>query len=322
MSTGTPLFTFRLTRVVLDRLGLSPREAAALLAEVGFPATAAEQPCTVPLSRVRALLGKAATLSRDPYFGLSLASSVPEGTYEEAELLVRTAPTVGAGLAALVKHASLVNPIGQFRYTEGQTIAELHYTVAGQRDGLGVHMNEYTLAYVLRGLRLVAMGPIPLTRAWCAHERSEPEQVEAYLGCPVDFGAPTTGYAFALEVARRPLGSEDPVVFDFLSRRAEQSLAAGHGEPFSLSIARAIEQELGFERASLGAIARHLGVTERTAQRRLRDAGTQFRDILEQARARRAAELVKKGVDDAQIAAHLGFADTATYRRAMKRWCR
>jgi AraC-like DNA-binding protein len=315
------LFTFRLSGIVLGLLGARKDDAAALLAAAGLPPGAADEPCTVPLSRVVAFVDEAARRRRDPVLGLSLADAVPEGTYEAAELLVRTAATVGEGLAALARHASLINPIGQFSYEEGPDLAELHYLVAGQREGLGRHLNEYTLAYVVRSLGRVLGGPLPLTAVWFAHERaSQRERVESYFGCPVRFGAPSSGVSFPRTVAARRLLSGDRVVFGYFSRQAEQRRRESSPAPFSLSVARAVEHEIGFARADLGSVARHLAVTERTAQRRLREEGTQFREVLDQARKRCSEGLVKQRTPDERIAEILGFADVATYRRAARRW--
>ncbi len=317
------LFSFRLTGLVLARLGLRAKENSALLLTVGLPESAATGPCTVPLSRVRALLEEASRMARDPYLGLHLADDIPEGTYDAAELLVRTAPTVSAGLVALAEHASLVNPIVQFRYEETKRGAEVHVMVPGQRHALGPHMNELTVAYLLRGLRRVAARELPLVSAWFCHERGEAlerEHVAKHFGCPVHFGAPSSGFAIPVEAARSPLRSADSVVFDYLARQARKAQHTGADAPFSQSVARAIEGELGFARADLVSVARYLAVTVRTAQRRLRDEGTQFRDVVEQARRRCSEDMVLRGVADEKIAAELGFGDVGTYRRAAKRW--
>jgi AraC-like DNA-binding protein len=321
MSRKESLFTFRLSGIVLALLGLEGEEAAALLAAAGLPPSAAHGACTVPLSRVRAFVDEAARRRPDPLLGLSLAEAVPEGTYDAAELLVRTASTIGEGLAALARHAPLINPLGQFRYEETPTQAELHYLVAGQPEGLGRHMNEFTLAYVVRSLGRLTGGPLPLGAAWFAHERpAEFARVEAYFGCPIRFRAASSGVAFSRETAARPLRSGDRVVFGYLSRHAATIQHDAGPSPFSLSVAHAIEDEIGFARTDLGSVARHLAITERTAQRRLREEGTSFRDVLDQARKRRAEGLAKNSVPDERIAALLGFADVATYRRATRRW--
>jgi AraC-like DNA-binding protein len=322
MARNEPLFSFRLGGRVLERIGLRGAEAHAFLAASSMPTSAATGRCTVPLSRVSGLLANASERAKDPLFGLSLAADVPEGTYEAAELLVRTASNVAQGLSALAKNASLVNPIAQFRYEEGKDRAELHYVVPGKSDGLGVHMNEYTIAYVLRGLRLVATGPLPLLSAWFAHERKPADRarVSAFFGCPVKFGASSSGFAISIESARRSLGSSDKVVFDYLSREAEKNLEGDASSPIAVQIARAIEGDVGFRRATLASVAKHLGVTTRTAQRRLQEEGTSFRDVIDGARRRRAEQLAKGGSSDQKIAELLGFADVGSYRRPAKRW--
>jgi AraC-like DNA-binding protein len=321
MAPNEPLFSFRLGGKVLERLGLRGAEADAFLASSSMPASAATGRCTVPLSRVRTLLANAAAKKKDPLFGLNLAAEVPEGTYEAAELLVRTASTVAQGLSALSNNASLVNPIAQFRYEERRDRAELHYVVPGKRDGLGVHMNEYTIAYVLRGLRLVAKGDLPLVSTWFAHDRkpSDRIRVATFFDCPVKFGAPTSGFAIPIESARRPLGSSDKIVFDYLSREAEKS-RVGESSPVTVQISRAIEGDVGFSRATLASVAKHLGITMRTAQRRLREEGTGFREVMDEARRRRAEQLDRSGKSDQEIAELLGFGDVGSYRRAAKRW--
>lgn len=310
-----PLFTYRLTPFVLGLAGLAGARATELLARCGFPEAAATGACTVPLGRVKTLLEEAAAAKGDPAFGLALAFAVPEGTYDEAELLVRTAPSIGAGLEALARFAELINPIGSFRYESGQ----LHYVVAGQREGLGRHQNEYTIAYVLRGLRLLADAPVDPTEVWFAHAQGDGAAlVEAHFGCPVRYGAATSGLAFSRATLDGPLRSRDGVVHDFLARRAARAQQERAPEPFSASVARAIEEEVGFARADLAAVAKHLGVTERTAQRRLHDEGTTFREVLDQLRRRVAAGLAAQPA--ALVAERLGFADVKSYRQAARRW--
>ena len=131
----------------------------------------------------------------------------------------------------------------------------------------------------------------------------------------------TSGLSFDRDVVLRPLRSRDGVVFDFLARRAELSRREhGTTEPFSASVARAIEAEVGFARADLATVAKHLALTERTAQRRLRDEGTSFREVLDQLRRRVAADLTARGLSADRIATLLGFGDTKSYRQAARRW--
>lgn len=167
-----PLFSFRLVRMVLAAANVPARDAEAFMASIRMPLAAlTEASCTVPLSRAIAFMDEAALWAKDPLLGLHLAARVPEGTYEAAELIARTAGTVGAGLRALTEHASLVNPIVQFACHETAKNTEVHHAVAGQRHGLGGQLNEYTLAYVVRGFARVVGGDLPLEDVWFAHSR-------------------------------------------------------------------------------------------------------------------------------------------------------
>lgn len=68
-------------------------------------------------------------------------------------------------------------------------------------------------------------------------------------------------------------------------------------------------------------IARELGVTERTLRRRLTDEGARFADIADDVRKRLSLsylQTTRMTADD--IAAKVGFSETANFRRAVKRW--
>lgn len=322
MRQADPLFQFRLTPTLVQLLALSPVEARALVRRAGLPESALHGPCTAPLSCVRALL-EAAAVRAGEGLGVRLAEAVPEGTYDTAELLVRTAPSVAEGLAALVRAGALINPVGRFELRTPGDLVELHYDVAGRRDGLGPHMNEYTLVYILRALGRVVRGPLAPVSAWLPHRtRGEPVEVAAAVGCPVRSGAATLGFALTAAVAARPLASADAVVFRYLERQAEARLAQLGARTAVATVAEAIESAVGLAEADLPRVARHLSTTARTLQRRLGDEGTSFREVLDQVRQRHAERLMVAGLPSARVADVLGFSDTRALRRALGRWTR
>jgi len=72
---------------------------------------------------------------------------------------------------------------------------------------------------------------------------------------------------------------------------------------------------------SMEAIAQELRITERTLRRRLADEGVRYADITDDVRKRlslRYLQTTRMTADD--IAAKVGFTDTANLRRAVKRW--
>jgi AraC-like DNA-binding protein len=322
MSRGDPLFIFRLCPVVLGLIGKGAREQKALLARCGLPESAAVGTITAPLSRIRQLLDEAALRSEQPEpFGLALALAAPEGTYDTAELLVRTAPSLRLGLSALARYAALINPVGRFEVRPTKKGLELHYFVPGARDVLGIHLNEFTIAFMVQAITKVIRSPLTLGRAFFAHRDARHRDALAeHFGCDVAFGAATCGFAIDQPTADAPLRTADPVVFDYLERQAEARLSALGQRSYAAVVIDAIENRVGFAGADLERVARALGATGRTVQRRLDKEGTTFREVFEDARKRRSEAMLGTGASNAQIAEALGFADTRSFRRAFRRW--
>lgn len=322
MAQGDPLFIFRLSPVVLRLLGTSDRESKALLSRCGLPETAAVGTITAPLSRVRQLLDEAAMRwTGDVPFAVALALAAPEGTYDTTELLVRTAPTLGHGLRALARYAALINPVGRFEIRTTPRALEVHYFLPGSRDVLGAQLNTFTIAYVAHAIgRVLPTGLTPRS-VWLAH-RDAPSKaaLAAHFGCPVELGAATCGLAIDLGIAEGPLRTSDPIVWQYLERQAEARLSAQGQRSFAAVVVETIESQVGFAAADLKRVARSLGATERTVQRRLEEEGTSFRTVLDEARKRRAQAMLESGDSPAHIAEVLGFADTRSFRRAFRRW--
>ncbi len=315
---GLP-FHFRLTPVVLELMKLEAAEARALVERCGLPIKAVTGPCTAPLRCVCDLLD-AAQAKLGATFPLLLAEAAPAGTYEAAEIVVRTAPTLGEGLVGLARFAGLINPIGRFEYADGDPV-ELHYSVAGRRDCLGEALNVFTMAYLVRALRSVGLPADALRATWFAHgETKARAQLREYFGCPITLGAPTCGFALAPMIAALPLRTSDSVTHGYLRKHAEERLAAVGEGTIAALVADEIRKEVSLRGVDLARIAKRLGLSERTAQRRLAGEGTSFTAVLDHVRERIAEGLVLTGLPSSRIAETLGFADVRTFRRAIARW--
>lgn len=67
--------------------------------------------------------------------------------------------------------------------------------------------------------------------------------------------------------------------------------------------------------------ARHFGLGERTFARRLRDEGTHYAELVDDARRTLACAAVADGGEPfARIARRLGFSEASAFNRAFRRW--
>jgi AraC-like DNA-binding protein len=67
-------------------------------------------------------------------------------------------------------------------------------------------------------------------------------------------------------------------------------------------------------------LARALGLSKRTLERKLREDHLSLRKIKQQLRIEMAAELLKVGLDAKVVAQQVGFADHSSFSRAFRRW--
>ena len=71
---------------------------------------------------------------------------------------------------------------------------------------------------------------------------------------------------------------------------------------------------------SMETVADELHIDVRTLRRSLTGEGTSFRALLDELRHKRALELLAQDLPVAEIADHLGYAETANFTRTFKRW--
>lgn len=316
---SSPLFTFRLIPAISAMLARRSIDAAVLLDDAGLPLDALRGDVTAPLERVQAFIERAAHELGTDVFGLQLADSLQGGAYGVAEFVVRSAPTCEAGLRALCELAALINPIGQFRFvTRASGEGALHYAVTSERDTLGMHLNEYTLAYIVRQFRTIMDGALPLVEAWFSHARkSNVDVLGKWFGCRLRFQAADCGFAIAPSVLARVPRTADTLLFQFLLAQARAQLARIGPADIVTQVVRVLEARLPYGDLSAEAVAGAMAMKPRSLQRRLADAGTSYRDVLAHVRNRRRAELQSGGVAESEIATQLGFSDARAMRRSL-----
>ncbi len=307
------LFTFRLIPVISAMLAKQGIDAAPLLADAGLPPDALRGEITAPLPRIRAFIDAAAAACKARLFGIMLAESLQGGVYGVAEFLVRSAPSVEEGLRSLCEFGGLINPSGTFRLVDGT----LHYAIGSERDALGTHLNEMTIAYIVRNLRSI-VDNAALTEVWFPHGREEgTAEVAAWFGCQVRYKAPDCGFALSRESLALAPRSADPLLFTFLGQQARAQLARLGPVDIVSQLVRVLETRLSTGELDFNGIARALATTPRSLQRHLAEAGTSYRDVLSHVRRRRRAELLGGGVGETEVAHQLGFSDARAMRRSL-----
>jgi AraC-like DNA-binding protein len=136
------------------------------------------------------------------------------------------------------------------------------------------------------------------------------------------FSEPYTGLEFAAHLLDRAHLHASPALQTLVHAQAEQHLRR-------LSRPRDLIDRLRMYLLSLPAarvpdmpiVARELGLSVRTLRRRLTQAGRSYRALTEEMRGERACMMLRNPDFTLQdVADALGFADSATFHRAFRRW--
>lgn len=137
-----------------------------------------------------------------------------------------------------------------------------------------------------------------------------------------DEGGDFDGLCFDAALLELPLPYAQAGVFEQTLRqccRLEQQIAGLWSQPLVQQVRGLLTADLR-RFCAMPEAAAALHMTARTLHRRLRKEDTSFTALLDDVRLHAAVSLLNGGRTPAQIADELGFADTAAFKQAFKRW--
>lgn len=309
---------------LLDHVAEAGHDLDAVCRSVGLHPEVLRAPkARVPYALVEALSVRVATLTGDDNLGLHLAQRVPEMVGHDAGLLMlMSSASIRAGLDRLVRlqrywgdgeRGALVAVTGglAFRFTN---VCEHPLALR--------HGDECALAETLIGMRaLSGRAVIPLAVRFKHPAPSDLREHLALFGRAPAFCEEST----QIELADADLDAPLPHANAAYCAIFEQQVVKALG---GLPIKHAMVEEVRVAtRAMLAAgactlpgTARVLGVSARTLQRRLQDAGTSFADLLDALRQELAVAYLDQGLSVAEIAFLLGYNAPSALHHAFKRW--
>jgi AraC-like DNA-binding protein len=236
--------------------------------------------------------------------------------------MVAQVANVGEALEAVVRYVHLINQGTTATLERSPSMARMTYSfipplLASQ------HVPETALAVQVSFLRaMVEPGFIP-SGVYLPHRRTQrTPALEQFFGTKVSHGQPQVALEFPVAFLEQPIAGADPTLAGYLRRQADQMLARmDASRSVSQETARRLAERLSSGEPSQASIAKQMGMSERTLQRRLADEGTTFNKLLEEARRSVAlGYLADRNLAAYEVSFLLGYAEPATFFRAFKRW--
>src|SRR5262249_13858929 len=118
-----------------------------------------------------------------------------------------------------------------------------------------------------------------------AHQPDDIGELETLLGCEVRACGSWTGIALDREEWKTPLRRRDPVLRSLLEQHADAESSADTADDLAANVRRALRPRLARgDSTDVAAIARELGVSSRTLQRKLAVSGATYQATLDAVR--------------------------------------
>lgn len=179
-----------------------------------------------------------------------------------------------------------------------------------------------TLAFLLELGRRGTGQPLKARMVEFSHSMGDVQALEAYFGCSVRIGTTSNRLTLNRSDLDRPFVSYNEELLEILTPALDQSLdEQQRGRSIARIVKWIMKRTLTGGRPDIHAVAKELGMSERTLQRRLAEENTNFKLLLTQARHEQAREyLADPSLDIKEVAFLIGYEDQNSFYRAFRLW--
>jgi AraC-like DNA-binding protein len=311
-----------LVRPLAAALGASPSASAAFFAATDLtPAMLADTEARVSPAQFCVAWAEAIRLSGDPTLALEVAAATPPGAFGIVEYVCRSAPTLRDALAQWCRYLGILDDAVEVGLVDLGSRTVLRVLTESEAPAPASH--ELCFALVVERARPLLGEQLAVAEVRFSHHATDAQAAKhrAFFGAPVHFGADHTELVFDASVLDTALATADPNLLALLVPTAEEKRA--RPSPRALvtdEVRRALGAALSHDDAQLETVAKRLGLTGRSLQRRLRDEGTSFQAMRDETRRALADRYLGEGLSFSEIAFLLGFSEPSAFFRAFKRW--
>ncbi|HMR06097.1 MAG TPA: AraC family transcriptional regulator [Polyangiaceae bacterium] len=320
----TPTALASMVRYAIDAAKDRGLDANALIAAAGLDMDVVNDiDGRVPVSALYRVWELSEELSKDPFYGMHVAERFASAqSIQVVGFAARTSETIADAIATVGRFARVMNESTVFELVDHGKLSALRI---GPRPGTPpwpmVYAQLVLTGYWVVGRSLVE-GEQELDGVTFQH--AAPKDVSEYrrvFGQTPQFDSEVNSLRFNSEFLALPSKFADPALADYLRGRATVMMAQLPAEAELRDLVRrAILQSLG-RADDVRAVARRLGMSSRSLQRSLQDAGASFQEIRDDVRRAEALALFdERMLSVGEIAARVGFAHTSALRAAVKRW--
>jgi len=265
--------------------------------------------------------------TQDPCFGLKTSRYVQAGSYSVLGYMVMNCKSLKEAMVKTPIYEKLVGDMGVSEVKLlGNGDTEMRWYCSYPDPIVRPHMIANVLGSWVNFARFLVDNPEDNPKK-IHFEFEQPDnrsilQFQSMFKCPIQFNAPYSAVVMDEGILNQPMRQPDEQLLKTLENHADILMAdISHKQPLPLQTKNVIRGLLleGIPRKEI--VAKRLGLTERTLQRRLQQFDCSYQQILDEVRLDQAKELLSQTELSIQdIAAKLGFSEPRSFHRSFKNW--
>ncbi len=271
--------------------------------------------------KVKLLWQKAAKAIGDPCFGLKAAELWHPSNFSALGYAMLASATIRTALERMERYYHVISDERVLELNDVEDGMQLTLVFNDTMHDIP-ERNDASLAVILNICRvnyLEDLAPVSVTfnhpKPTCSSKFFE------YFKCPVTFDAPVNSLTLPLEMADRILPGSNPQLAELNDQLMISYLEKLNPDDITQKVKAVVINQLPSGSVTDESVAKAVYMSNRTLQRKLENAGTTFKILLNETRKDLAKQYLRdQDTSMTEIAFLLGFSENSTFSRAFKRW--
>jgi AraC-like DNA-binding protein len=323
MTETIPTTSSAWIRGVVNTLATQGVDVQALFSDAGLPPEALDDPDKRwPTEQVNRIWTLAVERSGNPYLALGDPHLARPDHYGVVGYAMMSSADLATGLCRLMRYLQIVSDAATITLVSDSGGQWVRLELAGHGTQVPRQRYEYGLLTLLTYCRWLLSGTLKPLKA--AFSYPPPEREAPYadaFGCPFLWNAPFNAFLLSEADLASRLRTAAPELAELHDRVAGQALYKVSTPPTARRVKQVVLDYLQDGTPLRVHVAKDLGLSDHTLQRRLTEEGTSFTQLVDDTR-RELAEfhLADPRMPLTDIIYLLGYSDQSTFFRACLRW--
>ncbi|MFS8181254.1 AraC family transcriptional regulator ligand-binding domain-containing protein [Pseudovibrio denitrificans] len=251
---------------------------------------------------------------------VKLGSTVKQGSFVPHLFAFSCSPNIEEGVKRLALFKPLIAPI-RLEVERTDSTVSILFTSSDPSEPFPEILAQFEIIYFTNCSRTFTGEPIVPLSVGGPVGKLDWSAVEAECGVKAT-PAPVAHITLSLEDATRPLITQMEGMWDTFEDGLRQKLkSSGSSDEMSRRVKNALLESLPAGQNTIEVISQRLNASKRTLQRKLKEEGKSFQDILSETRSELSQHyLVRSDLSIPEISYLLGYKDTGSFFRAFQSW--